>query len=106
MGEIRRRDRAPHTRGSPRDAPVSADGRRGQRRDALPSVTSSLARQAVADQIDAGATKTRQLAGICLSRAGGERFRANAQRRSGMEVVVPSGTDAPVTDDAGDEHQG
>ena len=71
MGEIRRRDRAPHTRGSPRDAPVSADGRRGQRRDALPSVTSSLARQAVADQIDAGATKTRQLAGICLSRAGG-----------------------------------
>ena len=35
-----------------------------------------------------------------------ERFRANAQRRSGMEVVVPSGTDAPVTDDAGDEHQG
>ena len=35
-----------------------------------------------------------------------ERFRANAQRRSGMEVVVPSGSDAPVTDDAGDEHQG
>ena len=101
-GEIAR----PHTRGSPRAAPVSADGRRGQRRDALPAVTSSLARQAVADQIDAGATKTRQLAGICLSRAGGKAAQDLPLARSGPGSRSASARRIAKRSDSAQTHRG